>query len=156
MQSIPSLPSLPGPLRLGVVAPDRVLSIGQIELNYVLVLNWFLWNRTVLHWTILTFNCLQRKIKLILNRIVWNSIIQFQSLNVVGSETVSPTWNGRRFTKAQIITSSIKKYHSTFSWFDTGLEEGWNALIKRVVFFLFVVSRTMSVTEQTFQQIFTF
>ena len=39
MQSIPSLPSLPGPLRPGVVAPDRVLSMGQIELNYVFMLN---------------------------------------------------------------------------------------------------------------------
>ena len=33
-----SLPSLPGPLGLGEVAPDTVLSMGQIELNYVLML----------------------------------------------------------------------------------------------------------------------
>ena len=39
MQSTPSLPSLPGPLGLKVVAPDRVLSIGQIELNCILMLN---------------------------------------------------------------------------------------------------------------------
>ena len=32
MQSTPSLPLLPGPLWPGVVTPDRVLSIGQIEL----------------------------------------------------------------------------------------------------------------------------
>ena len=32
MQSTPSLSSLPGPLSPGVVAPDTVLSIGQIEL----------------------------------------------------------------------------------------------------------------------------
>ena len=32
MQSTPSLPSLPGSLWPGVVAPDRVLSMGQIEL----------------------------------------------------------------------------------------------------------------------------
>ena len=32
MRSTPSLPSLPGPLWSGVVAPERVLSIGQIEL----------------------------------------------------------------------------------------------------------------------------
>ena len=32
MQSHPSLPSLPGPLWLGVVATDLVLSMGQIEL----------------------------------------------------------------------------------------------------------------------------
>ena len=39
MQSTPSLPSLPGPLWPGVVAPDRALSMGQIELNCVLMLN---------------------------------------------------------------------------------------------------------------------
>ena len=32
MRSTPSLPSLPGPVYLGAVAPDRVLSTGQIEL----------------------------------------------------------------------------------------------------------------------------
>ena len=37
--SIPLLPSLPGSLGPGVVAPDRVLSMGQIELNCVLMLN---------------------------------------------------------------------------------------------------------------------
>ena len=46
--STPSLPSLPGPLWPGVVAPDRVLSMGKIELNGVLMLNWITWNRTVL------------------------------------------------------------------------------------------------------------
>ena len=39
MQSNPSLPSLPGPLWPGVVAPDRVLSTGQIELNCLLMQN---------------------------------------------------------------------------------------------------------------------
>ena len=33
MQSIPSLTSLPSPLWPGVVVPDIVLFIGQIELN---------------------------------------------------------------------------------------------------------------------------
>ena len=33
MRSTPSLPSLPGPLWPGVVVPDRVLSMGQIELT---------------------------------------------------------------------------------------------------------------------------
>ena len=31
MRSTPSLPLLPGPFWPGVVAPDRVLSMGQIE-----------------------------------------------------------------------------------------------------------------------------
>ena len=35
MRSISSMPLPPVPLRPGVVAPDRVLSIGQIELNSV-------------------------------------------------------------------------------------------------------------------------
>ena len=39
MLSTPLLPSLPGPLWPGVAALDRVLSIFQIELNYVLMLN---------------------------------------------------------------------------------------------------------------------
>ena len=32
MRSTPLLPSLPGPLWPGVVTPDRILSMGQIEL----------------------------------------------------------------------------------------------------------------------------
>ena len=47
MWSTPSLPSLPGLPEPGVVALDRVLSMGQIELNCVLMLNWIIWNRTV-------------------------------------------------------------------------------------------------------------
>ena len=65
MRSTPSLPSLPGPLWPGVVAPDRVLSMSQIDqtvylcstefferglfwhLNCVLMLNWIVWNGTV-------------------------------------------------------------------------------------------------------------
>ena len=38
MLSTPSLPSLPGQLGLEMVAADRVLSIGQIEPNCVLML----------------------------------------------------------------------------------------------------------------------
>ena len=47
MRSTPSLPSHQGPLRPGEVAPDKVLSMGQIELNCVLMLNWIVWNETV-------------------------------------------------------------------------------------------------------------
>ena len=39
MRSTPSLPSFPGPLYSGVVAPDRVPSMGQIEQNCVIALN---------------------------------------------------------------------------------------------------------------------
>ena len=52
MQSTPSMPSLPGQLGPGVEVPDRFLSMGQIELNWVPMLNGIVWNRTVL-----TFNC---------------------------------------------------------------------------------------------------
>ena len=39
MPSTPSLPSLTGPIGAGVVAPDRVISMGPIQLNCVLLLN---------------------------------------------------------------------------------------------------------------------
>ena len=39
MQNTPSLPLLPGPLWPKVVAPERVLSMGQRELNCVLMQN---------------------------------------------------------------------------------------------------------------------
>ena len=39
MRCTSSLPSLPGQLWPGLVAPDRALSMVQIELNYVLILN---------------------------------------------------------------------------------------------------------------------
>ena len=35
------------PRSTGVVATDKVLSMGQTELNSVLMLNWIVWNRTV-------------------------------------------------------------------------------------------------------------
>ena len=59
MQRISLLPSLPGLLWTGVVAPDRVLSMGQIELNWVLMLNWIVWNRTFL-----ISNCELKKLRL--------------------------------------------------------------------------------------------
>ena len=65
MRSTPLLPTFPDPLWPGVVAPDRVQSMGQIELNCVLMLNWIVWNRTVL-----TFNCVQTKTILILSWII--------------------------------------------------------------------------------------
>ena len=39
IQSAPSLTSLQGALWPGVVAPDRVLSMGQIEFNRAITLN---------------------------------------------------------------------------------------------------------------------
>ena len=47
MWSTPSLPSFPVTLWLRFVAPDRFLSMDQIELNYIITQNWIVWNRTV-------------------------------------------------------------------------------------------------------------
>ena len=49
MRSTPSLPLFSGPPFHGVLAPDRVRSMGQIELrtNKWLMLNWIIKNRTV-------------------------------------------------------------------------------------------------------------
>ena len=49
MRSTPLLPSLPEPLKAEVVAPKTVISMGQIKLNSVLMLNLCVWNRTVFH-----------------------------------------------------------------------------------------------------------
>ena len=48
MQRTLSLSSFSGPLRPRVVVPDRDLSMDQIELNCVLMLNRIVWNRTAL------------------------------------------------------------------------------------------------------------
>ena len=48
MQILPSLPSLPGLLWPRMVRSDMILSMGQIELNRVLMLNGIAWNRTFL------------------------------------------------------------------------------------------------------------
>ena len=85
-----SLPLLPAPLWPGVIAPDRVLSKGQIELNcilmlnwiawiepfwnlsYILMLNWVAWNRTVLKFKFGTYaklNCLK-----------WNCFFYFETV----------------------------------------------------------------------------
>ena len=47
MPGTPLLPSPPGLLWPRVVAPVRVLSMSQIELNSVLMLNTIVWNRTL-------------------------------------------------------------------------------------------------------------
>ena len=66
MQSTPLLPSLPGPLWPEVVAPDRVLSIDQIELKCVLTLNLVVWNRNVL-----TFKLPTHAKRIVRNRTVY-------------------------------------------------------------------------------------
>ena len=54
MLSTPSFPLLPG--------PDRVQSMGQIKLNYELMISWIAWNRTVLTFKLRIYakvNCLK-------------------------------------------------------------------------------------------------
>ena len=78
IQSTPSLPLLLGIPWAGVVAPDRVLSMGQIELNWVLMLNWIAWNRTVLTFKLHTYaklKCLKWNCFCMLNWIVWNGTV---------------------------------------------------------------------------------
>ena len=48
MWSTPVLQSLLDSYWPGVLIPDRVLSMGQLEINCVLMLNWTAWKRTVL------------------------------------------------------------------------------------------------------------
>ena len=59
MRSTRSLPLLPGPQWPGVVAHDKVLSIGQIDLIFSLILNWIVLNRTVL-----ILNCVNKNLYL--------------------------------------------------------------------------------------------
>ena len=47
MQSNPLVQSLPGPLWPSVVASNRGLFMGQIELNCVPMPNWIVWNRPI-------------------------------------------------------------------------------------------------------------
>ena len=56
MWSTPLLPSLPGRLWPRTVASDRVQSMGLIELDGVLMLNWIVWNRTVLTLKLCTYS----------------------------------------------------------------------------------------------------
>ena len=64
----PSLPSLSGPLWSGIMETDWVLSIGQVELNCVLMLKWIVWKKLFLYLIV----CKQKKIVLKVTFIVWN------------------------------------------------------------------------------------
>ena len=71
-QSTPSLPLLPGSLWSGVAAPDRVLSVAQIEQNCVD------WDGTVSTFKLHTYaklNCLKWNCFCMLNWIVWNRTV---------------------------------------------------------------------------------
>ena len=76
--STPLFPSFPGSLWPTVVAPDRVLSMGWIDLNCVLMLDWIAWNRTVLTLKLYTYarlNCLKWSCFCMINWIAWNRTV---------------------------------------------------------------------------------
>ena len=81
IRSTSSLPMLPGLLWHRMVASDRALSMGYIELNCILMLNWIVWNRTVwINWIswkkFLTIKLyLHLNCGLVLNWIVWNGTV---------------------------------------------------------------------------------
>ena len=74
IQSTPLLPSLAGSLCPWVVAPQRILSMSEIELYCVLMLNWTVGNKTAwLNWIAWNRNVFwQLNCVLILDRIVWH------------------------------------------------------------------------------------
>ena len=87
MWSTPSLLLLPGPHWPGVVVPHRILSMGQIELNRVLMVNWTALYRTVLTFKLSTYaklnwiNCLKWYFCWMLNWIVWSrTVLTFNSV----------------------------------------------------------------------------
>ena len=105
MWSTLSLLSLPGPLWPEMVAPDRVLSMVQIKLNSVLMLNWIAWNIAVFTFKLHTYaklNCLKWIYFCMLdwivrNRTVWHLIVCKQKtiliLNwIVWNRTVWLNW----------------------------------------------------------------
>ena len=111
-----SLPSLPGSLRPWVVASDRVISMGQIELNYVLMLIWIAWNRTVLIFKLRNYaelSFLKLNSFCILNWFVWNR-------TVFKIETVL-TWNSIVWNRT-VLTFNLctqKLYLYWFVWIRT-------------------------------------
>ena len=106
MQSTSSLTSLPGQLWPGVVVPDRVLCVGQIELNCVPMLNWIAWNRIFfifkLHESLEIEVSWHLNCVLILNWIVWSRTVWLNWIawnrNVFISK-VCPWCNGYRRRK---------------------------------------------------------
>ena len=134
MQSTPSLPLLPGSLWPGVVASDRVLSMGQIKLNCVLMLNliwnitfflhwncvlmlnWIVWNRTVFwHW-----NCVPMLNWIVWNRTVfwhWNCVLMLNW--IVWNRTIYIYRNGFTINNLQWLTCHKTKpnlFHWGFHW----------------------------------------
>ena len=85
IRSTYALPSLPGPLWSEVEAPDRVLSMDQIELNCVLMLNWIACNRIVLIFKLrinakLNWNSSYAKLNCLKKNFFWDLTVWKQKL----------------------------------------------------------------------------
>ena len=94
LQSNTSLSLLPGPLWPGVVVFERVLSMGQIELNYVL--NWIAWNKTSFKLcTYAKVNCFKTELFRHLNCIML--------LNWIAHNSTDPTLTMRTFGKLNCL-----------------------------------------------------
>ena len=76
-----SLPSLPGPLWPRTVASDWVQSLGQIELNCILMLNKIVWKRTVFTFNYVWINgwCLIELLEIHSN--TWSHLTLLTKLN---------------------------------------------------------------------------
>ena len=84
MQSTPSLPSLPGSFWPGVVAPNRILSVGQIKLNCSFESLLFLRLNCVfmLNWSVLIFKlCTYSKLNCPKKNCFWHWISIYAKLD---------------------------------------------------------------------------
>ena len=102
MLSTYSLPSLPCQLWHLLVALDRVLFMGQIELNYVLMQSWIAWNRTDFYREVCSYakhNCLKWNYFCMLNWIVQNrTVFVIETVYVCKTE-----WFERNRTKTELF-----------------------------------------------------
>ena len=106
IRSTPSLPSLAGSLRHGVVESDAVQSMGEIEQNCVIMQKGIAWNRTVLTFKLLTSLKLRTNAKW--NYLKWNC---FCMLNWI-------VWNGSVFDIETVLTVNWILWNRTVSTFD--------------------------------------
>ena len=122
MRSTPLLPSLPDPVWPGVVAPNRVLSMSQIELNSVITLNGTVWNLLFLDLTVckrknctyVKLNCLKENffdIQLCKQNCTYKSIVKLATVverDLKAPFSIATTPRGGRY--------SIPRIASLYPW----------------------------------------
>ena len=117
----PSFPLLPGPLWPRVVASDRVLSMGQIELKCVFMLNWITWNRTVyLDWPwvvasdrVLSMGQIELKCVFMLNWITWNRTV-YLDLTLKNLQWL--ICHKTQMTNDNLLTHTHTHTHTLWGW----------------------------------------